>query len=174
MSSTFWFQLVWDLCACGDSVNFSHPVWVSVLQKQLKDTMYIPWAGNQDPGQGGTIVLICFSLPPLSLHHFPSLISNCLNLSVGTPGRSWRLNEAHFLLRQKGVHKKTFVPGSPIGSCWVSGPWLQRDKWCRKKTVLGPVWGWVMGKIDLITHSLWSVMTGTGWGGWWSLKESNV
>ena len=36
--STFCFQLVWDLCACGQVVNFSHLVGISVSAKQLKDT----------------------------------------------------------------------------------------------------------------------------------------
>ena len=37
-SLTFWFQLVWGLCACGQhTVNFSHLVRVSVSAKQLKD-----------------------------------------------------------------------------------------------------------------------------------------
>ena len=37
-SSTFWFQQVWGLRACGQhTVNISHPVGVSVSAKQLKD-----------------------------------------------------------------------------------------------------------------------------------------
>ena len=43
-SSTFWFQPVWGLHACGQqTVNFSHLVGVSVSAKQLKDiVMCIP------------------------------------------------------------------------------------------------------------------------------------
>ena len=37
-SSTFCFQPVWDLCACGQVVNFSHLVGISASAKQLKDT----------------------------------------------------------------------------------------------------------------------------------------
>ena len=36
-STTFWFQLVWGLCACGQhTVNFFHLMGVSVSAKQLK------------------------------------------------------------------------------------------------------------------------------------------
>ena len=37
--------------------------------------------------------LLCYFLaaPPLSLHPLSCLISNCLNLPFGIPGRSWRL-----------------------------------------------------------------------------------
>ena len=43
-SSTFWFQQVWGLNACGQhTINFSHLVGILVSAKQLKDTvMYIP------------------------------------------------------------------------------------------------------------------------------------
>ena len=35
----------------------------------------------------------CFlAVPPLTLHPFPSWISNCSNLPFGTQGRSWMLN----------------------------------------------------------------------------------
>ena len=37
-SSTFWFQLVWGLRACGQhAVNFSHLMGVSVSAEELKD-----------------------------------------------------------------------------------------------------------------------------------------
>ena len=58
---------------------------------------------------------------PLSLHLLSSLISNYLNLLIGTQGRSWRLNEAYFLQTRNGGHKKVFVPRSPTGSCSVLG-----------------------------------------------------
>ena len=53
----------------------------------------------------------------LSLHPLPSLISNCLSLSVVIQGRSWRLNEAHFLKTRNGGHRKSFVPRTPTGPC---------------------------------------------------------
>ena len=73
--------------------------------------------GNQDPAPR----LYCYFLtaPPLSLHPLPSLISNCLNPSLKTQERSWRLNEAHFLKTRKGGHRKAFVLRSPTGPCLV-------------------------------------------------------
>ena len=59
-----------------------------------------------------------FASPPFP----PSHISNCLNLPVGTQGRSWRLNEAHFLKTRDGGHRKAFVPRSPTGPCLVIIP----------------------------------------------------
>ena len=96
-SSTFWFQLVWGLRACGQhAVNFSHLAGVSVSAKQLKDiVMNIPWWGTRTLPQGCAIV--SFDCSSLVLHPLPSLISSCLNLLLGTQGRSWRLNEAYFL-----------------------------------------------------------------------------
>ena len=45
--------------------------------------------------QGYTIIsLVCFSLV---VHTLPSLITNGLNLPIGTQRRSWRLNEDYFL-----------------------------------------------------------------------------
>ena len=71
--------------------------------------------GNQDPAPG--LYYCCLIVPPLSLHPFPSLTSNSLNLSLGTMARSWWLNEAHFLRIRNGGHKKAFVPRSHLGPC---------------------------------------------------------
>lgn len=67
-------------------------------------------------------MLYCFFLtvPPWSLHPLPSLIGGCLNLTLGTQGRSWWLNEADFLRMTNGGHIKSFVPRSPTGLCSVS------------------------------------------------------
>ena len=37
------------------------------------------------------VVVVVLTAPPLSLHLLPSLISNCLNLPIGTQARLWRL-----------------------------------------------------------------------------------
>ena len=57
-SSTFWFQQVWGLRACGQqTVNRSHLVGVSVSAEQLKGIVVcVPWGGNQDLSQGWIIV----------------------------------------------------------------------------------------------------------------------
>ena len=41
--------------------------------------------------------LFLWTVVPRDLHPLPSLINSCLNLAIGTQGRSWRLNEAYFL-----------------------------------------------------------------------------
>ena len=60
-----------------------------------KILLCISLEANQDPAPR----LYCCSLtvPPLSLHPLPSLISICFNLFFGTQGRLWRLNVAYFL-----------------------------------------------------------------------------
>ena len=53
-------------------------------------------------------------LPPLSLHSPPSLISNCLNLSLGTQGRLPWLNVAHFPRTQEVEDTESLLcPGAP-------------------------------------------------------------
>ena len=79
--------------------------------------MCIPWEGPRILPQGCAIVSRLF-LPCLS--PIPSLISNCLNLPLGTQGRPWRLNEAHFLKTRNGGHREAFVPRSPTGPIQVS------------------------------------------------------
>ena len=53
------------------------------------------------------------TVPPLSLDLLPSLISSCLNLSLRTQGRPWRLNEVHFLKTRNGGHRKAFCALEP-------------------------------------------------------------
>ena len=57
---------------------------------------------------------------PLPLRPVPSQISTCLNLPLGTQGRSRRLNEAHFLRTRNGGPRKACVPRSPTGPCSVT------------------------------------------------------
>ena len=61
-------------------------------------------------------------LPIVSWLFFSSVISNCLNVPLGPQGRSWRLNEAHFLKIRSGGHRKACAPRSPTGLCPVSFP----------------------------------------------------
>ena len=75
---------------------------------------------ERDLGSCPKPVLWLLDGTPLSLHLLPSLISNCLNLSLGTQGRPWWLNEFHFLKTRSGGHRKTFAPRSPTGPCSVS------------------------------------------------------
>ena len=73
---------------------------------------------NQDPA--ASLHYYFLTTSPLPLNHLPALMSNCLHLSFGTQGRSWRQNEVYFLLTRNGGHRKAFVPRSPTGPCLVS------------------------------------------------------
>ena len=66
--------------------------------------MYSPWLRTSTLSQG------CAIASWLCLPCFPSQISNCLDLTFGTKGRSKRLNEAYFLQKINGGHRKAFVP----------------------------------------------------------------
>ena len=79
------------------SIQLASPTWwgFQYLQNSSKTLLCISLRRNQDPAPR---LHCCFlTVPPLSLHPLPSLISNCLNLPFGTQGRSWRLNEDYFL-----------------------------------------------------------------------------
>ena len=52
----------------------------------------------------------CLTVPPFS----------DLNLSLGTQGRSWWLNGAHFLRTRNGGHRKALPPRSPTKLCLSS------------------------------------------------------
>ena len=58
------------------------------------------------------------TVPSLSLHPLPSLISNFLNLAFGTQERSGRLDEAYFLQTRNRGHRKVLDPGSPESPAW--------------------------------------------------------
>ena len=82
------------------------------------------------PGEGTRILprgcaIVAWLFLPCLLHPLPALISTCLNLFLGTQGRSWWLNEARFLRTRNGGHRKAFVPRSPAGACLVS-PWATK------------------------------------------------
>ena len=96
-----------------------------------------PLRGNQDPAPR---LCYCFlTIPPLSLHSLPSLISSCWNLSLGTQGKSWRLNAAHFPGTRNGGHRKALCPGATE----VPGRLQCQDRGCRLKLQLwhGCPWG---------------------------------
>ena len=142
VSVIFWFQLVWGLCACGlHTVNFFHLVGDSVSAKRLKDIiMYIPYVyplrGHQDPApwlhyffycikcadqfffSWSIIALLFLDSSSLFSASPPSLISNHLNLSSGTQGRSWRLNEPISSKQETETTERLLCPGAPRGPAW--------------------------------------------------------
>ena len=114
-SPTFWFQQVWGLHACGQqTVNFFHLVGGSqYLQNSLKILLCVSLDGNQDPAPR---LHYCFSwlfLPCLCIPSLPWLAS-VWTCPVGTQRRSWRLNEAYFLLSRNGGHRRLLCPGAPL------------------------------------------------------------
>lgn len=70
------------------------------------------------PGHYPKFALQFLTVPPLSLHPFPSLIRKCLLLISGTLGRQWRLKPISYK-QETGTHTG-FCAQSPIGSCSVS------------------------------------------------------
>ena len=111
--TNLWFQLYWSLCTYGQHItNFSHLARVSVSAEQLKGIVVcIPCWGIRPCSKVAPVVPPdCFSLVS---HPFPSLINNCLNLPIGTQGRSWRLNEAYFLYSKNWRTQKSFCAQEP-------------------------------------------------------------
>ena len=115
------FQPVRGLCACGQhAVNFFHLVGVLISAKQLKDiVLCIPLGGTKTLPQAALLFLVC---PCLSLHLLPSLISTCLNLPVGTQGRSQRLDEAPFLKTRNGDPERLLCPGASYHPAGFQNP----------------------------------------------------
>ena len=107
-SSTFWFQQVWAPRACGrPTVNFSRLVGLSVSAKQLKDpVLCIPWGGSGPAPRLRCCFSRCSSL--VSGPSLPWLAS--VWTSRWDSGRSWRLNEAHFLNEKMGALREASVP----------------------------------------------------------------
>ena len=91
----------------GDATSSSSSLGGLVLQKCSKVLLCIFL--EEEPAAAPRLHY-CLSAPPAwSLHPLPSQISSCLNLTVGTQGRSWRLNEAHFLRRRNGGHHRALL-----------------------------------------------------------------
>ena len=59
----------------------------------------------------------CLSLPPLSLHPLPSLISNCLNLPPWNSGKTMEAAWGPFPENKKWGTQKGFLHRSPPGHC---------------------------------------------------------
>ena len=80
------------------SIQLTSPTWWGFqdLQNSSKILLCVSLEGEPGPCPKAALLFL-LTVPPLCLHPLPSLISNCLNLPLGTQGRSWRLNEAYFL-----------------------------------------------------------------------------
>ena len=102
-TSTFRFQLVWGLHACGHIpsliINISCLEGVLVSTKDFGVSKALP--------QGCTIVsLDCFSLVA---HPFPPSVSNCLNVPLGTYGGWMKATSCN---QRNGGHRKSLCPGA--------------------------------------------------------------
>ena len=72
-----------------------------------------PLRGNQDPVPR---LHYCFlTVPPLSLHPLPSLMSNCLNVPLGLR-EAWELNEPISYNQETGDTERLSCPGAPAGA----------------------------------------------------------
>ena len=95
------------------SLKLLPSIWMGALvpAEELKDIVSVySLKRNQDPAP--RLHYSFLTAPPLFLHSLPSLISNYLNLPLGTLGRSWRLNEAYFLqTRNRGLRKGLYLRG---------------------------------------------------------------
>ena len=96
----------------------SSTLWaVSTCRTAQRYCFVYPLSENKDPVPK---LYYCFlTVPPWSLHSFPSLISASFNLPTGTQERSWRLNEAYFLQSRNEGQRKVFMTGCPTGFCSV-------------------------------------------------------
>ena len=93
------------------------PSTVILAPKKIKILFYLlRW--NQDPAQS---LHYCSGCSLLSLNPLLSLISNCLNLTFGTQGRSWRLEAGVCSPQTRNKrHGKASMPRISRGSCLVS------------------------------------------------------
>ena len=109
VSSTFRFQLVWGLHACGQhttvNCNFFHLEGVSVSAKQFRHCCVYPLMGKQD-----LVSLDCLSLVSTTL---PSLINNGLNLPTGTQEGHGGWIKVISYNQRNGGHRKALCPGAP-------------------------------------------------------------
>ena len=94
--------------------------------------MCVLW-GNRTLLQGCMTVSWLF-LPCLCVP-LPPLINNCLNLPIGTQGRSWRLNEGCLLWSKRWGTKRGLVPRSPTGPARYQKERNKRS-WRNKKEAL--------------------------------------
>ena len=96
-----WCSVVWWSSSQNKEsfINIFHVLGGLVLQKSSKIFF------EEGPGPCPQTALLSLDSSP-SLHPLPSLISNPLNLPLGSQGRSWRLNEAHLLRTKNEGHRK--------------------------------------------------------------------
>ena len=105
-----WPSLEWRML--HQVVNIFHLLGFSFCRRAQRYCYVYPLRRNQDPAPR---LCYCFlTVPPLSLHPLPSLISNCLNLPFGTQGRSWRLKPIPYK-QEMGDTERISCPGAPQG-----------------------------------------------------------
>ena len=108
------------VCVLAGSIQLTSPTWWGFSNCKTTQRYRFVYPVREDQDLAPRLHYCFLIVLPLSPHLLPSLISNCLNLLIGTQERWWRLNEAYFLQTKNGGHRKAFVPRSPIGSCLVS------------------------------------------------------
>ena len=96
-----------------DSKLFNFKVFISKRSIRTRCLYYYVYPFEREPGSSPKTVLLFLDCSSLVFASPPFLISNCLNLSLGTQGRSWRLNEACFLRTKKWGTQKGFCAQEP-------------------------------------------------------------
>ena len=110
-SSTFWFQPVWGLHACGQhAVNFFHLVGMLASAKQLKDVtqdnISSPWGGTKSAWPCFMVKLLLFCLSALLCFYIFSIL--WLNLLFETWGRLRRIKFSFSCKNKKQRTQKDF------------------------------------------------------------------
>ena len=81
-------------------------VWRADILKSLKIRLFV----SLEMELGSSLHYGFLATAPLSLHSFPSQISNCSDLPFGTQGMSWRLMSRNKRQRNRTKWKKNFSP----------------------------------------------------------------
>ena len=127
--------LIWS--QVGFLLNFSGMKNVEIFhllgfnsRKSLKTLLCVSLEGSQDPAP--RLHYFFLAAPPLSLHPFPSWISNCSDLPFGTQGKPWRLES--FPYKKQGTERLPCT-GTPQGPSRFPLSWGQNG--CTHVTVPG-------------------------------------
>ena len=120
MASLTWWTWVWASSRSWWSTEVQRAAVHEVRksQTQLRDWTELKWGRTRILSQGCTTV--SWLLLPCFLHPLSSLISNCLNLSFRTQGRSWRLETVPYKQWVGTWTQKHLFLWNHTGSCLVS------------------------------------------------------
>ena len=109
VSSTFWFQLVGGSSSYGQYIQLTSPTWWGFQSLQKNSKMLLSISLEGEPGHcPKASLLFLLTVPLLTLHPLPSLISNCLNLLIGIQGKVKEVDWSLFPVTKKWQTRKGF------------------------------------------------------------------